>query len=169
MNETIIGMSVRYNLYDGIEEFDHYEDFMRNMCLYTESDVVNIHINCPGGRIDIAAALIDSMQGTKAKVRCILEQPSYSMGAIIALCGDELIMNPNTFLMFHNYSGGVGGKGSEMTQMVMHNDLYVNTLFENLCHPFLTKKELARINNDGDLYIYANDVETPKRIRRHFK
>lgn len=71
--------------------------------------------------------------------------------------------------MFHSYSTGVIGKQHEVTAaLAAYNDVF-NKCQEDICTPFLTKKELTTIINGGDIYISYKDPTLPSRIKRHFK
>lgn len=158
----------RYNLYDGIEEFEDYEEFIEDLATFTPNDAVALYINCPGGRVDIGLSIINAIRSSQAATTAIIEAPSYSMASVIALATDKLIMLDNTFLMFHNYTSGAYGKGAELVTGIKHSDAHFNKMMHNVCYPFLTKKELQRIQNDGDVYIYDTDENLGKRKERHY-
>lgn len=159
----------RYNLYDELEKFSDYEEFIKDLAMYGENDNIALYINSPGGRVDIGVSLVSAIKNALPKVTAIVEGPSYSMASIIALACDNLIMLDNTFLMFHNYSSAVSGKGSEIKDSVHHNDAHFINVMASVCHPFLTQLELDRINKDQDIYIYSDDKTLTKRKLRHFK
>lgn len=158
----------RYNLYDGIEAFEDYEEFIEDLATFTQNDAIALYINCPGGRVDVGISLINAIRSSAAATTAIVEAPSYSMASVIALATDKLIMLDNTYLMFHNYSSGAYGKGAELITGIKHSDAHFQRMMQGICYPFLTKKELQRIQNDGDIYIYDNDDDLQKRKERHF-
>jgi len=159
----------RYNLYGSIEDFDYYLAFFANMATYGENDAVVLYINSPGGSIDVGLSIISSINACQAPVTAIVEAPSFSMASVIALACDNLVFMENTYLMFHNYSIGHSGKGAEFMLNTAHNDEHINRVFVMHCSPFLTKAELKRIRNDGDVYIKDSDDTLSKRMERHFK
>lgn len=159
----------RYNLYDSLENFNDYIEFIEGLSTATENDIIMLYINSPGGRLDIGLSIINAINSTRASVKAVVEGPSYSMASIIAVACDSLIMLDNTYLMFHNYSMLRYGKGGEITDGLEHGNKHFITLMKNVCSPFLTKSELAKIHNDKDVYIYNNDASLEKRMKRHFK
>lgn len=159
----------RFNLYDGIDDFDKYEEFMEEMLQAHENDRIALYINSPGGRIDVGASLINTIQSCPARVVGIVEAPSYSMASVIALACDDLVFLDNTFLMFHNYSTITYGKGGELMSSMHHNDEHCKKMMETICYPFLTKAELKKIKNDQDVYIHSDDETLERRKERHFK
>jgi ATP-dependent protease ClpP protease subunit len=159
----------RYNLYDEIESFSSYNDFVSELANMTSNDSVALYINCPGGRVDVGLSLINSIQSSYANITAVVEGPSYSMASIIALACDKLLMLDNTFLMYHNYSTVGYGKGGELMNSMKHSDDHFNRLMHKVCSPFLTKAELNKIASDQDIYIYSDDPTLDKRRDRHFK
>lgn len=159
----------RYNLYGGISDFNTYNEFISDLAGMSSSDAVALYINSPGGRLDVGVSLIHAIVNCAAPVTAIVEAPSYSMASILACACSKLHLCENTFLMFHNYSTLYGGKGGELMSSIHHNDSHFNQLMEDVCYPFLTKKELKKIQKDEDIYIYSSDETLEKRKTRHFQ
>lgn len=159
----------RYNIYDSIDNFSDYLDLINGLRETTDRDHVVLYINSPGGRVDVGLSIISAIKSCPACVTAIVEGPSYSMASVIALACDDLQMFDNTFLMFHNYSTASFGKGAELMGSLNHNDKHIKKLMMSVCHPFLSKKEIEKINNDQDIYIYDDDEELGKRKLRHYK
>lgn len=169
MKSTLISQHIQYNLYDDIDSFDTYTDFFEEMALLNNKDKVTLRINSGGGRIDVGHMIVQAIQETKAFVSCIVAHASYSMASIIALSGDELLMLPNSLLMFHNYSTGMGGKGGELIQGALASDEYIRSIMNDVCTPFLSRDEMRQIAQDRDIYVKYSDANLSKRIKRHYK
>ena len=122
MKQTLLqsNNAYRYNLYDSIEQFSTYDDFISDLSMLSENDAVALYINSPGGRVDVGLSIMSAIQNSNAAVTAIVEAPSYSMASVIALSCDSLIMMDNTFLMFHNYSTVHYGKGGELMDSMRH-------------------------------------------------
>lgn len=134
-----------------------------------ERDIVNIHLASFGGACHVGFQVCHAVKECKAHTIITIEQPCYSMGAILACCGDKLIMKPGTLLMFHNYSGGSRGKGGEMLMSAKHQDRWLHESFKYFASPFLTDKEFQDLKKDQDVYVHASDRGLNKRMKRHFK
>ena len=123
----------------------------------------------PGGRCDVGFMLIDRLQALECPKDVIVPYPSYSMGAIMALCGDSLVINEGSFLMFHDYSTGGRSKGNELFKSTeAYSEVFAHR-FRKICKPFLTEKECEDVLQGKDLYIKWNDPTLESRKRRHFK
>lgn len=156
-------------IYGGIDEFSQFSELIKTLYDAEEGDVMVWKMNSPGGACDVGEALIAAMNASKAKVYCHIESNCYSMASILALCGTGLSFNPNTYMMFHDYSTMYHGKGNEIAQ---HTDLereMVSGMFKIWCCPFLTDKEFSSMMAGEDKYIRWDDKSLDTRIRRHFK
>jgi len=129
---------------------------------------VELRLSNFGGETHSCIELFNAFKDCPVPVNVIITAPSYSCGAILALCGDTLTLNKGTFLMFHNYSTSEHGKGGEVTLAVNHWAEYSKKYDYEILHPFLTAKEIERINSDNDVYINWDDKNLQTRIRRHF-
>ena len=133
------------------------------------NDKVTLLLGGRGGSVDTGTQLAHAIKNCPCGVDILVHSNCYSMHAILALCGASLSMQPETFLMFHNYSGGQIGKGGELHLAIKEYDKHSKALDKHLCFPFLDKKELEMISNDQDVYVHESDKDLKKRIERHFK
>jgi hypothetical protein len=169
MNLRVLSQHVEFTLYDSISSFSDAKEFTEKLGAMGPDDKVTLKVNSGGGRIDVGHMIVQAIQKSKAHVTCHVVHASYSMASLIALACDELIFEPHTLLMFHNYSSGSGGKGGALVQGVLSSDEFIKGIFFDICTPFLTKSEMNNIINDKDLYIKWNDPTLQTRIARHFK
>ncbi len=164
-------ISTRYEIciWDDIEEYKEYDELMKILPKIKEEDHVILKVGTPGGRCDVGFMLIDRFAGLPCQVDVIVPYPTYSMGAIMALCGHSLGMSPGSFLMFHDYSTGGRGKGNELIKSTeAYSEIFAHR-FNDICQPFLSEEECENVLQGQDLYIKWNDPSLKKRIKRHFK
>ncbi len=158
------------NIWDGIEAYEDYDKLLEQIDKITKDDSLSLLISTPGGRCDVGFMLIDRLQALKCKIEVTVPYPTYSMGALMALCGHSLELKPASFLMFHDYSSGGGrSKGNEQFKST---EAYIEVFrhrFNKLCQPFLTPKECEDVLEGKDLYVKWNDKNLKDRIKRHFK
>jgi len=171
MIEHVTHTNIRseWTLYDGIDNFNDYKDLITALREAQAGDGMMLRINCPGGDASVGFMIVQAIQESKATIVCNVVYPSHSMGAIIALAGDYLIMQPHTYLMLHTYSGGTYGKSGDMIMDVKHNDEYLKGVLQDTICPFLSKSEMNKMHKGEDIYIKANDPTLPARLKRHFK
>lgn len=152
-----------------IEDFKDYDDLLDDFNNVTENDSVVIYLNTPGGDCSIGFFLIDEIMQLPCHVHMVVQYPTYSMGAIMALCGDKLTIEKDSYIMFHDYSGGSHGKGDETADYINNYRKVFKDRFKRLCCPWLTKKEADSMFNGKDIYIHHDDPTLDDRSARHFK
>lgn len=89
------------------------QSFINDIKDYKEQPI-NLHINCVGGDVFEGMAIYNVLKKRTQKTTVYIEGIAASMGSIIALAGDEVIMSENSLYMIHNAWGGTMGEASEM-------------------------------------------------------
>ena len=105
-------------------------------------DMLNMIICSPGGDLNAAFALVDTMRGSAIPIRTIGLGQIASAGLMIFIAGDagNRILTPNTSILSHQYSWGSEGK---------HHELWAVTKEFNLVHErMLNHYRLATGLND---------------------
>jgi ATP-dependent Clp protease protease subunit len=75
---------------------------------------MNLHLNCVGGDVFEGMAIYNVIKKRKAKTTVYIEGIAASMGSVIALAADKVIMAENSLFMIHNAFGGAMGEAKEM-------------------------------------------------------
>ena len=164
-------LSTEYNIYlpDIIRsDSTTFLDVFNILSTATADDEINIHMANYGGSVQTGFRLARNIKNCAAPVIMRIEGNCYSMGAILALCGNGLAITTGTELMFHNFSAVHEGKGSELNLSIEATTRHFVSNLRLFCMPFLTSKEVTHIMNDQDLYIEAGTKEFLQRIERHF-
>jgi len=142
----------------------HYTDLLYTLRSTSESDIIFLHLNTQGGNFDTGLQIINNIAASPAHVITILEARAYSMGALIFLAGDELIVHDTCQLMFHNYSSALIGKGNEQQAQVMASGKWFEKVMRHVCMPFLSAEELERIFRGEDIWLDTDDIR--RRLHR---
>lgn len=69
-----------------------------------------LRINSGGGSVEAGLVLIDTMQGIKSPIHCVVESKAYSMAAIILAFCDRRYALPHGTIMMHEASYGTAGE-----------------------------------------------------------
>jgi ATP-dependent Clp protease protease subunit len=93
-------------------------------------DILNLVICSPGGDLNAAFAVIDTMKGSHIPIRTIGLGQIASAGLSIFMAGTEgqRILTPNTSILSHQYSWGSFGKEHELIAQVKEFDLTTKRL-----------------------------------------
>jgi len=75
---------------------------------------IYLHVNCVGGEVFDGMAIYNTLKKYKGKVIAYIEGIAASMGSIIPLAADEIIMSENSLYMIHNAWGGAMGEARDM-------------------------------------------------------
>jgi ATP-dependent Clp protease protease subunit len=88
-------------------------------------ELLNLIICSPGGDLNAAFAVIDTMRGSAIPVRTIGLGQIASAGLMIFIAGEkgQRILTPNTSILSHQYSWGAFGKEHELFATVKEFDL----------------------------------------------
>lgn len=155
---------VHFYLSEDVGSPEEYTDMIHRINVATENDTIYIHLNTPGGRLDTGVQIINAMQNSDANVVTILESEAFSLGTLIFLAGDELIVNDHCMIMFHNFKGGVVGKGHEQLSQLEATIKWFTELAREIYIPFLSEEEFERIIKGEDLYMHSEEIR--ERIDR---
>ncbi|MBX9345748.1 Clp protease ClpP [Chromobacterium vaccinii] len=149
---------ISFYLSDEIGSAIHYTDLLYTLRTASSTDIVYLHLNTPGGNFDAGLQIINNITASQAHVVTVLEARAYSMGALIFLAGDELVVHDTCQLMFHNYSSALIGKGNEQQAQVAASGKWFEKVMRHVCRPFLTDEELDRILKGEDIWLDSDNI-----------
>lgn len=75
---------------------------------------MNLHINCVGGDVFDGMAIYNIIKKRTANTTVYIEGIAASMGSVIALAANKVVMAENSLFMIHNAWGGAMGEAKEM-------------------------------------------------------
>ena len=150
-----------------ITDAKDYQDWNQMMRAAGENDAVYLHINSNGGEIFSAIQLMRTMQETPATVIASVEGMCMSAATLIFLTADVCEISEHSHFMFHTYSSGNWGKGSEQLAGVMADDKWARHLFNTVYKGFLEPKEIKEMIDGKDFWM--NPAEVNKRLEARNK
>lgn len=166
-DQTFAASHVHFYLSKAIGEPEGYTDMIHRITVAGPSDVIFIHLNTPGGQIDTGVQIINAMQNSQAKIVTVLESVAYSLGTLIFLAGDEMVVNDHCMMMFHNFNGGLIGKGNELVAELEATVKWFEALARDIYIPFLTEEEYVRITKGEDMWMQSAEIR--ERLERMVK
>ena len=155
---------ISYYLCGDILEPQYYTELFYTLRTASETDLIYLHINSPGGEFDTGLQIINNVLASEAHVITVLEARAYSMAALIFLSGDELVVHDNCQLMFHIYSGSFAGRGNEQQAEVIAVSSWFEKVMSRLCTPFLSESEITRILKGSDEWMDSDEIR--RRLMR---
>lgn len=136
-------------------EYNELCHLLRNA---TSKEIIRLHINTPGGRLDSATMIIDAIAASDAYVIGVLSGNVASAGTMIALACDELECSSYLEFMIHYFSGGTGGKGNEIKAHSNFIDKHMPMIFKKMYAGFLTNKEIEDMIEGKDIWLNGDEV-----------
>lgn len=153
---------IHFYLCTAIGEPIDYVDMMHTITTAEASDIIYIHLNTPGGQLDTGVQMINAMKNSQAKIVTVLDGVAQSLGTLIFLSGDEMIVNDDCMMMFHNYNAGFAGKGNELSAQIDATTKWFAQIGKHVYIPFLSEAEFDRIIRGEDLWMQSHEIR--KRI-----
>ena len=147
-----------YYLSDEIGGPDEYTQMIHEIRTSRQTDVIKLHLNCPGGNLFTTIQILQAMAESEAHIVASVEGACMSAATLIFLCADECMITNHSMFLFHNYSGGTFGKGGEMYHGVIHERKWSEGLMRDLYGDFLTEDEITELINDKDIWMDAAEV-----------
>jgi len=89
------------------------QSFIQEIKSYKDTPM-SLHINCVGGDVFEGMAIYNVLKKRTARTTVYIEGIAASMGSVIALAGDEVVMAENSLFMIHNAWGGAMGEATEI-------------------------------------------------------
>jgi len=101
-------------IFDEIGAFGmNAQSFIEEIKEYKNSSI-NLHINCVGGDVFDGMAIYNVLKKRTAETTVYIEGIAASMGSVIALAADNVVMAENSLFMIHNAWGGAMGESKEL-------------------------------------------------------
>lgn len=161
-NEQPIAHLREYWFYDDIGEPKKYLNLIRKLISADANDQFDLHFCCDGGRMDSMQTIISAIRRCRGRVVGHLDSHAASAGSLIFLSCDNWNLTKESYLMFHDFSGGLFGKGNEMTSQLTHYVKNFEVAMNQICYPFFNKAEIKDICGGKDRWV--SDEELQKRL-----
>ena len=124
-------------------------------------DTLELRINSRGGLVNEGSQFYSIIKNKFHKrTTTILDSCGYSMGALTFCMGDKRIVTQRSDLMFHDYSGGISGKGGEIKSRFKHSTKHLRKFFQDviLKNGFLSKSEFDNMLIGKDFWMDTKEL-----------
>jgi ATP-dependent protease ClpP protease subunit len=90
-------------------------DFVRDLA-GVSAPRIDLHLNTPGGSIFDGIAIYNGLRHHPARVTSIVDSLAASIGSVIAMAGDEIVMAEHSQMMIHDGLGMAIGNADDMRE-----------------------------------------------------
>jgi ATP-dependent protease ClpP protease subunit len=77
-------------------------------------DSIRLHINSPGGDVFDGLAILNALRQHRARIDVTVDGLAASAASFIAMCGDTVMMAPQSMMMIHDAAGMAWGDAREL-------------------------------------------------------
>lgn len=148
------------DLYDDIGDLKDYHDLLKLLREKEEEKQILLHINSGGGYVHTGLSIINAMKRCRFPILGMLDGIAASMAGIILMHCDKIIVEPESVLMIHHYSGMEWGKGQELMASINSSSKVFKSLLTRTYKKFLTKDEMSDIFKGEDLYFSGKELKS---------
>lgn len=82
-----------------------------------DASQIDVHINSPGGNVFDGIAIMNALRNHAANITVVVDGLAASIASVIAMAGDEIVMNLGAQMMVHNPSGFAMGDAKTMREL----------------------------------------------------
>jgi len=146
---------------DFMEDGPTFHDVLNELWNAEDDDELELLIHSHGGIVTEGTQLYQIIKNKfKNRTTSILHTMGYSMGALAFCMGDKRIVFPDSEIMFHDYSGGIFGKGGEIEARQKFVSKRLRKLFKSIVvdQKFLSKKEFKKMTIGQDYWFDADEM-----------
>ena len=137
---------------------NQYIDLVQLLRRVGPYDIINMYINSNGGNLQTGVQLINAIQQCQGTVIGHLDGTCASLAPIVLLSCHDVLVAENSIMMFHDYSCGQMGKGSEIGKAIAAIDRQTKALLTKYATPFLSEDEIERICNGEDKWFNTEEI-----------
>lgn len=151
-----------------------YRELISILFSANEIDDISLFINCPGGQLDTALAIIEGIKFTQANVTAVLVGACHSAASMIMMYCHNVIVSESAYAMIHTASYGSSGNSSNVKAHTDFTSKQVDKLLDDTYEGFLSKEEMVNIKKGVELWLSAEELQErllkrAKVLKKKFK
>lgn len=140
---------------------------------FANGEDIEVRINSVGGEVQEGITIYNLLKSYEGNVKVIVDGWAASIASIIALGGDELVMNEGSFIMIHNPWTGMMGEAKDLRQEADLLDLMTTELVNIYVNATGLDEEEIRAMMDDETWLnptdaiekgFANSVQTFNKV-----
>ena len=141
------------------EECGWLVDLLDALDTASVDDIIYIHLNTPGGDLDVAVQIIHSIYQTKGRVITCADGGVSSADSLLLFSGHSFKVGDYCEVMLHDGSYGQRWKFNENLEAARAYSKRLHKLYHNVYGGFFTKREIDKVLKGGDKYLDSDETE----------
>jgi len=159
MRAQVNVITYHFYIHGEIGDSEEYVDLLDTLYTSSETDVIMIHLNTPGGYLNTAVEIIHAIAQCKATVITCADGQVASAGSLIFFAGHTFLIGEFCEVMLHDGSGGNIGKINENLKSAQFTADRLAHIYQTVYGRFFSPVEVEEILNGKDLYLNSSEVE----------
>lgn len=147
-----------------IDDEEDYIDLIDALYNGKPNETIIIHLNTPGGHLDIALQIINAIKVSDAEVITLADGQVASAGSLILFASSQIAIQPYSYVMIHDGSGGPAGKFNENLKQAQFTNKLLTKLYKDIYIPFLSEEEVNQVLEGKDIWMMADELN--ERIKK---
>jgi len=160
------------NIGDFLSDRKEIDEIFMELEKANRNDILDIRINSRGGAVDEGLRFINKIleKFDSKNITTYIESKAFSMGAVMFSIAKKRVIYPYSEIMFHTYSGSIGGKSHEMEDRHKHTKRFVLSAFKDIVvgNGLLTKKEFKKMIDGKDFWFDSKSMKKRKMATHYF-
>lgn len=142
-----------------IVDVDDYVGLIDTLYMGKPNETIVLHLNTPGGDLNITMQIINAMKTSEADVIAIADGQVASAGSLILFAASSIGVQPYSYVMMHDGGEGLGGKANENLKQAQFTSKLLSTMAHSIYEPFFTKDEIDAVLEGKDMWLTSEEVE----------
>ncbi|HET8689287.1 MAG TPA: ATP-dependent Clp protease proteolytic subunit [Methanosarcina sp.] len=142
-----------------ISDEEDYIDLIDSLYQGSPKETIYIHLNTPGGRLDIAMQILNAIKHSDCDIVGIADGEVASAGSLILFACPSIAVMPYSYVMLHDGSEGAGGKLNENLKQAQFSHRLLGKLYKEIYIPFFSEKEVEDVLEGKDIWVTSEEVK----------
>jgi len=135
-----------------------YRDLNFLLNTASEDDHFNLYINSPGGQLNTALMIIESLKVTEASTSAIIQGECHSAASMITMYCQEVHVLDSAHMLLHTATYGTVGNTSNVKAHTEFTTRQVEKLITNTYSGFLSPEEIEKVKLGVELWFDAEEI-----------
>jgi len=145
----------RIEVDSGIESVSQFSTAISALGMAKEDDMVEIHLQCPGGNVDASGAFLHAIYKCQAPVHVVASGGTHSAATHILLAADSFELADNFNSLIHNGSAGAYGNLNEYHSKSDFDKEFLRKQYADIYEGFLTTEEFDGVMRGDQIWLNA--------------
>jgi len=135
-----------------------YRDLNFLLNTASEDDHFNLYINSPGGQLNTALMIIESLKVTEASTTAIIQGECHSAASMITMYCQEVHVLDSAHMLLHTATYGTVGNTSNVKAHTEFTTRQVEKLITDTYSGFLSQEEIEKVKLGVELWFDAEEI-----------